>query len=468
MKADDKKTVQLTDRKILVVGLARSGTAAANFLINRGARVTVTDLKSESGLTAALEHLSSPVQLSLGGHHLQDFISADTIVLSPGVPRSIPELQQAASAGVEIMSEVELAYRFLQGPFVGVTGSNGKTTTTTLIGAILEKAGKRHVVAGNIGTPLTSLIDDSSINRKETIFVVELSSFQLETISQLRCKIALLLNITPDHMDRYPSFEAYCSAKGRIFQNQTIQDFAIINSDDPNTHAVAANVRSRVLPFSSSRKLAEGAYLEQGNIIISWDGQCSPILALEDIRLKGAHNIENTLAASAAAFFLGVSLASVKNTVREFKGVHHRLEWVGNLRGVDFYNDSKATNVESAIRAIQSFETPLTLIMGGLDKGTDFSPLRKAISNNVLRVILLGRASEKLASTLQGLVEIERTASMEEAVHRAFQLAPAGSVVLLSPACASFDMFQDYEERGRVFTQLVQALNTNGKDVGSL
>jgi len=457
----------LEGKEFLVVGLARSGLAAANFLITHGARVTVTDLQTRNELGEIVDRLSSAVQLSLGGHRPDEFLGVDTIVLSPGVPRSIPVLQAAASEGVEIISEVELGYRFIEGSFVGVTGSNGKTTTTTLIGEILRKAGKKQVVAGNIGTPLTSFIDDPSVNDKETTFVVELSSFQLETVVQLRCNIALMLNITPDHMDRYADFDAYRAAKSRIFQNQTAKDFAVVNVDDPDALAASTGIESRLFPFSSERQLETGAFLKSNELQIRWKKQELSILSVDDLKLKGTHNIENALAAASAAFLLGVSKKATVDAIREFPGVEHRLEFVLRYRGVDYYNDSKATNVDSAIRAIQAFDQPLVLIMGGLDKHTDFSTLRAAISNNVVQVILLGTAKEKLASVLSDRVKVVESDSLENAVQIASQSASAGQIVLLAPACASFDMFDDYEHRGRVFKQSVRRLSERGdrKDI---
>ena len=453
------KGMELANKNLLVVGLARSGLTAANFLIGRGANVTVTDLKSENELSQILKLLSSPVRLSLGEHRKKDFIEADTIVLSPGVPRSIGPIQKAVSAGVEVISEVELAYRFLLGVFVGVTGSNGKTTTTTLIGRILQEARRQHVVAGNIGTPLTSFIDDPSINQKNTIFVVELSSFQLESIVEFRCQIALLLNVTPDHMDRYSDFRAYRTAKGRIFRNQIKDDLAVINADDSNSQAAASLKRSRTFPFSSQQTLQQGAFLKDRQLIVSWEGQELRMLTLGDIQLRGEHNLENVLAASSTAYLLGVPPAAIAKAVREFPGVEHRLEWVRRYKGVDYYNDSKATNVESAIRAIQAFADPLILIMGGLDKGTDFTPLRTVMSRNVKQVFLLGKASKKIASTIGDLVDVVATTDLAEAVDLASRSASSGSIVLLVPACSSFDMFRNYEARGRAFRELVHALS---------
>jgi UDP-N-acetylmuramoylalanine--D-glutamate ligase len=459
MENNEPTRMDLADKRFLVVGLARSGLAAANFLISLGAHVTVTDIQTKDELGDMSEQLSSPVQLSLGGHRPKDFVETDTIILSPGVPRSIPELRTAASAGIEIISEVELAYQFIEGTLIGVTGSNGKTTTATMIGAILEKAGKKQVVAGNIGTPLVSFVDDPMINARDTIFVVELSSFQLETIVQLKCKIALLLNIKPDHMDRYPDFDAYREAKSRIFENQGADDFAIVNADDPDALTASAGVRSILFPFSCRQQLETGAFLNQGGLRVNWKGRSHDLLPVADLKLMGTHNVENTLAAASAAYLIGVSNEAAAAAIREFPGVEHRLEFVRQHRGVDYYNDSKATNVDSAIRAIQAFDKPMVLIMGGLDKETDFSPLREAISANVVKVILLGKAAEKLAAVFSDLVNIEVSDSLEDAVKSASRSADSGQIVLLAPACASFDMFENYEHRGRAYKQAVQGLH---------
>jgi UDP-N-acetylmuramoylalanine--D-glutamate ligase len=426
--------------------------------MSRGAKVRVTDIKPRAELQDFVERLANGVELHLGEHREEEFLASDFIVLSPGVPTSIPQLRQASAAGVEILSEVELAYRFLTGTFVGVTGSNGKTTTTALIGQILRTAGMETVVAGNIGAPLSQFIDTPLDKSGKTTFVVELSSFQLETSSRLRCKIAALLNITPDHLDRYEDFEAYRLAKRRIFMNQGSDDYAVVNADDPTALTTAEGLPAKLFPFTRLKEPNEGAFVREGRIVVRWSGEELDLISTTDFRLRGSHNLENVLAAASAAFLLGVGPEGIAEAVRSFPGVEHRLESVGCLEGVEYYNDSKATNVDSAIKAIQAFETPLLLIMGGLDKGTDFRPLRNVVSHQAKQLILIGKASAKLSSVLSDTVPTVTAADLAEAVDIAHRSAVPGDTVLLVPACASFDMFEDYEERGRVFKKLVARL----------
>lgn len=446
----------LKDKKILVVGLAASGLAACNFLTRRGAHVCVTDIKTEAELKDQLAQLEGPVRLALGGHREEDFTGAEMIVLSPGVPTSLPELGQAAGRGIPIYAEVELACRFLQGTLIGVTGSNGKTTTTTLIGELFKNSGKETVVAGNIGPPLTRFIEEH--RQETTLFVVELSSFQLETIEQLRCHIAAVLNVTPDHLDRHTRLEDYLQAKERIFLNQDAEDYAVLNADNPSTRAMAGGRRSQVMLFSRREALEEGVFVREESIQVAWKNRRHCVMPTREIRLKGNHNLENVLAATAVGFLSGLEVSVMADTFRAFSGVEHRLEWVRRLRGVDFYNDSKATNVDSAYQAICAFEQPLLLIMGGKDKGGDFTALREAVAARVKLLILVGAASEKIFAALGQVVPTLRASDMQEAVEQAQRQAGSGDVVLLSPGCASFDMFENFEHRGKVFKELVRNL----------
>ncbi|MEE8586103.1 MAG: UDP-N-acetylmuramoyl-L-alanine--D-glutamate ligase, partial [Acidobacteriota bacterium] len=368
----------LKNRRFLIVGFARSGLAAACFLMERGARVTITDLKSREELLTSIERLPGPAELVLGEHRRQDFLGADVIVLSPGVPASIAPLREADAQGVPILAEAELAFRHLKGPVVGVTGSNGKTTTTSWIGHILQGSDRDSVVAGNIGLPLIQAVSEQTPGQ-ERIHVVELSSFQLETIEQFHCQIALLLNLTADHMDRYDSFEDYFRAKQRIFLNQGAGDFAILNLDDPALSRLAGQLRAQIFPFSRSQQLEEGAFVRQGWIICRQGGNEHSLMPVEDLPLKGEHNLENALAAASAAFLLDLAPEVIRQGLAGFQGVEHRIEWCGTLQGVSYYNDSKATNVDSAAKALQAFDTPLILIMGGLDKGGDFRSLRPLV-----------------------------------------------------------------------------------------
>ncbi len=451
--------MQVKNKNILVVGFGKSGLASANFLINRGAEVTVTDVTTEQQLKKQIAELCGPVRFSLGDHRDEDFIGADLIILSPGVPTHLPELGKAARAGVPIYSEIELAYRFLPGRIIGVTGSNGKTTTTTLIGELFNHSGRKHVVAGNIGSPLIQFADDLD-HTAETTFIVELSSFQLETVSQFKCDIALLLNITPDHLDRYSQFGQYAEAKEQIFLNQTETDYAVLNADSPYTSEMAKRRRSQVLLFSRKQVLVEGIFVKESSIYIRWKGKQHYLMPTSDIGMKGNHNLENILAATAAGFLSHLDPALMAETFRSFSGVEHRLEWVDQQDGVDFYNDSKATNVDSASQALQAFDRPLVVIMGGKDKGGDFTLLRKLVAKKARLLVLLGAASDKIFAALGNSVATVRARDMREAVELARQNAQADDVVLLAPGCASFDMFEDFEHRGRAFKEAIRRIQT--------
>ena len=447
----------MKDKKILVVGFARSGLSATNFLLERGGRVTITDTKTEEELKDYLPQLIMPPNLSLGGHRIKDFLEADFIVLSPGVPSNLPELLKASEANVPIYSEVELAYRFLKGKIIGVTGSNGKTTTTTLIGELFKRARRDCVVAGNIGSPLIQWIETSSAST-ETTFVVELSSFQLENIEKFKCDIALILNVSPDHQDRYDHFEDYLQAKEQIFLNQTDEDYAVINADNPFTVKMASRRPAGVLLFSRKQDLEEGVFVRDGSIQVIFGGQEDCLMPVDEIRLRGNHNLENLLAATAAGTLSGLDREIMIETFRSFEGVEHRLEWVRELSGVTFYNDSKATNMDSAAQALQAFTEPMIVIMGGKDKGAEFEVLRPWVSDRVRMLILLGAAADEISDSLGDHVATVRARDMEQAVELAFERAHSGDVVLLSPGCASFDMFDDFEHRGRVFKESVNAL----------
>lgn len=450
--------LEFRGKKVLVVGLARSGVAAAALLVRMGALVTVTDVKTESELGDYVSRLDSAVKLKLGGHHTKDFQESDLIVLSPGVPTSLPEIQEALGHGIPVVSEVELAYRFLRGKIVGVTGSNGKTTTTTLIGRILTSAGLTSVVAGNIGRPLSSFITDEGSTDDTAVYVVELSSFQLETIARFRSDVAVLLNITPDHLDRYSSFSAYAAAKERILLNQNPDDFAVINRDDPISWNLAATAGAQVFPFSTQRSLEEGAFVESGKIIVRRADNDEEVMPVSAVSLKGAHNLENVLATVSVASILGVDPEQISSAVSSFAGVEHRLELVRRFKSIDYYNDSKATNLDSATKALESFDTKLVVIMGGLDKGADFESLRSLVAQKVRRLILIGNSAAKISSALQGTVPISHAGNLDDAVRLATLSAEANDVVLLAPACASFDMFENYEDRGKAFKNAVNAL----------
>lgn len=446
--------MDLRGKKVLVAGLGRSGVAAANFLHQRGALVTANDSQELTRIPAAAELSAMGIKLIAGEHPAELFETSDLIVVSPGIPLSLEPFQRAAAAGVKIVSEIELASWFIKGRVIGITGTNGKTTTTTLIGEILSQAGKHTLVGGNIGRPMISLVDEST---DETFNVIELSSFQLEAVESLHVFAAILLNITPDHLDRYSSMDEYASAKANIFRNQTREDLAVLNADDPLVAEMKTEAHK--VFFSCRRELKEGLFLS-GNEIVSRSGAAEKVLiTVPEIGIKGAHNLENVMSAMAVALVCGVSPESMRETVKNFRGVEHRLEFVRSLRGVSYYNDSKATNVDSAIKALEAFESGVIVILGGKDKGTSYAPLVPLVKSRCRDVILIGAAAERIAEALAGAGSLHRCGTMEDAVHKAAGLATEGNTVLLAPACASFDMFDNYEHRGRVFKAAVAGLS---------
>lgn len=447
--------IDLSGKRVLVVGLARTGIATALFSAGHGATVTATDEKSESDLGKAPARLrAAGVRLELGGHTSATFLEQDLIVVSPGVPTKIPPLELARARGIPIWSEVELAWRFLRGKLVAITGSNGKTTTTSLIAHILKTAGIPTLVGGNIGTPLLALVEASS---DSTVAVAEISSFQLETIEAFRPEIGVLLNLTPDHLDRHASFDDYAQAKMRMFKNQLDRDAAVLNADDPEvTRRMPTG--PHIYWFSRTKRVAAGAFLADSQIIFRSDGTETVLARRDEISLRGEHNVENVLAACAAAFLAGAEPAAIASGVKTFQGVEHRLEFVAEIAGVTFYNDSKATNVDATLKAIEAFSGPLLVILGGKDKGTDYDVLREPLRERARLAILIGAAAEKIAAQLDDAVPVERAGTLDRAVALAMQRAQPGDVVLLAPACASFDQFENYEHRGRVFKELVAKL----------
>jgi UDP-N-acetylmuramoylalanine--D-glutamate ligase len=449
--------VELKHKRVLVVGLGKSGLAAAHFLKAQGARVTLSDARPAMLIAELSDLLDQGFMVEAGSHGLLTFRRQDLIVVSPGVPMSTPELMQVRAMGAHIIGELELGSQFLQGQIVAVTGSNGKTTTTTLIGEILKAAGKPTLVGGNIGLPVTSLIAEST---PETWSAVEVSSFQLETIESFRPKIALVLNITPDHLDRHGSFEAYAAAKARITAFQTADDFLILNAEDVPTQMVAAKSRASIYWFSAKRQIKQGAFVHGESIFFKAKEGATPepVMPVAEIPLAGAHNIENVLAAVCAARLAGVTSTDIRAAVAAFSAVEHRLEFVREVAGVRYYNDSKATNVDATTKAIEAFSGGIFLILGGKDKDSDYRTLASLLRERVKTVITIGSAAEKIERQLEGVVKIERAETMDRAVAFAHEAAAAGDTVLLAPACASFDQFKNYEERGRVFKELVAAL----------
>jgi UDP-N-acetylmuramoylalanine--D-glutamate ligase len=447
--------IELRGKRVLVVGLARTGVAASLFCAARGTRVTATDSRTESEVGEAIAKLKDAgVALELGSHREETFLDQDLIIPSPGVPADEPHLQAARAKGIAIWSEIELAYRFIKGRLIGITGSNGKTTTTSLVEHILKTAGTQTILAGNIGTPLTGCVDAM---KDDTCTVVELSSFQLELIDTFRPNIGVFLNLTPDHLDRHHTFEAYGAAKARLFENQTGEDAAILNADDAATRPYAPSL-PRVYWFSRKQRVAQGTYVRGEEIVFRQDGAEEILLKLEDIPLAGAHNVENVLAAAAAARLAGAPSAAIAKGVSSFAGVEHRLEFVSEIAGVRYYNDSKATNVDATLKALDAFPGRILVILGGKDKGSDYTALQKPLREKAILALLIGAAAEKIEKQISGSVALERAETLERAVETASHAAQRGDVVLLAPACASFDQFQNYEHRGHVFKELVKQL----------
>ena len=448
--------MELRGKRVLVVGLGKSGVASALFLKLRGARVTVSDTKTEDELRAEIPVLlDHGITVETGEHGERTFHGQDLIVVSPGVSVDALPIVQARTSGEPIIGEIELAAQFLPGRIVAITGSNGKTTTTTLTGEILTAGGLPTLVGGNIGTPAISLVERA---KPDHIIVLEVSSFQLETIQTFRPKMAVILNITPDHLDRHRTFAAYAGAKARIFENQQADDFAVLNADDPNCVALAERIRARICWFSRKKEVQPGASVQDGRIGFRDAGGKREIMLVSEIPLKGAHNLENVLAAICAGALMGVKPEHIRRAVQQFKAVEHRLEYVATIRGVDYYNDSKATNVDATIKALESFPANIHLILGGKDKGSDYTVLNDLLRERVKRVYTIGAAAEKIESHIKGAAEIVPAETLDDAVRRAAAVAQAGDVVLLAPACASFDQFDNYEHRGRVFKEVVHTL----------
>jgi UDP-N-acetylmuramoylalanine--D-glutamate ligase len=441
------------DKKVVVVGAARSGIAAAQLLVRRGASVILSDTREELPESGELE--AGGITLELGGHTLATFTTADLIVLSPGVPANQPIIHAARDAGVAVMGELELASRWLTGRIVAITGTKGKSTTTTLIGRMLEAGGHKVLVGGNIGHALSAQVDHSTA---DTIHVVEASSFQLEGIETFHPWIAVLLNFSADHLDRHGSVAEYAAAKARIFENQTVTDWAVLNADDAPALKLAHHARARQLLFSTHRPLTEGLMIEDGTIVRRTATGAEPLVPLTAVRLLGRHLLADVMAAAAVASLVGVAPAAMTQAVEGFTGLEHALEPVTTIGGVQFVNDSKATNIEAARRAIESFDDGLVVILGGKFKGGDFADLAAPLAARQATVIAIGEARELIVAALAGRITVQIAADMCSAVRQAFGAAAPGGTVVLAPACASFDMFRDYAERGRIFKQETRKL----------
>jgi UDP-N-acetylmuramoylalanine--D-glutamate ligase len=446
--------MELKNKHILVVGLARTGVSVARFLASRGAVITVTDMRTGEQLSDHMSALAGlPIIWELGRHDDASFTGSDLIVVSPGVPMDLPQLVMAGKAGRQIISEIELASCFITAPLVAITGTNGKTTTTTLVGEIFKANGFATYVGGNIGDPLIELVESGQ--QVERV-VAEISSFQLEWISSFRPKVAALLNISEDHLDRYASYQEYINAKLRIFENQTGDDFAVVNRDDALVWKYARDLKAQLFPFSRKQELEEGIFYRDGVITFRHNGQ-QESFPTESIRLQGVHNLENIMAALACTLLLGCRADTSFEIVRNFESLHHRMEFVRKFKGVGYYEDSKATNVGSVEKALESFKN-ITLIAGGKDKGGSYAPLVALIQERVRHLILIGEAADRMQLELGSLTYTHRAATLEEAVWLAAQITASGGTVLMSPACSSFDMFRDYEERAERFIAAVKSL----------
>ncbi len=464
-----KVPMQLGGTQVTVVGLARSGVAAARLLQDAGAQVTVADRKEKGELLGVLAGLDqSGLRTKLGVDYESALETAELVVISPGVPYRLPALERIRRKGVQVVSELELASWFLSVPMLALTGTNGKSTTVTLIGNMLRQSGQRVFVGGNLGTPLSEAALHSIQARKKgdpspyDRVVVEVSSFQLETVQQFHPWIGAILNVTVDHQDRYDSIDEYIAAKNRIFENQTPSDYALFNLDDPRVAPLRKTVKARALGFTRLQRLpqdvAGGTYFDGDRVVTTVTGQSQEVCRRGEIKIIGNHNVENAMAAATFSLLSGCSCEVIRQVLKDFPGLEHALEVVRDRRGVRFVNDSKGTNVDATLKALESIEQPIWLIAGGRDKGGDFSRLVPIIRDRVKRLLLIGEAAPLIAKATEGHQAMERHTTLKEAVESAAARADAGDVVLLSPACASFDMFADYQDRGRQFKALVQSL----------
>jgi UDP-N-acetylmuramoylalanine--D-glutamate ligase len=449
----------LAGRRVTVVGLARSGIAAVRLLRAAGALVTGSDVKPLAALGREVAALrDAGVRLVTNGEAHHAFEGATLVVVSPGVPLDSPQLAPARAAGLPIIGELELGWRAMEAETIAITGTNGKTTTTALTGALLAEQPRPVLVAGNIGTPLAA---HALTFPRDGLVVAEVSSFQLESTDAFQPRVAAVLNVTPDHLDRHGSFDAYLDAKARIFRNQAPTDCAVLNADDPAAAALAARTRARVIWFSRRQALDPGVFVHRdGWVAAKLNGHVEAICPLAEVQLRGHHNVENVLAASACALWLGLGASAIRRGIGRFRAVEHRIEFVRDLRGVQFYNDSKGTNVASTIKALESFHERVVLIAGGKGKGQDFAPLAEAARSRVAHAVVIGEDGPRVAAALGAAgIPVSAAPSMPAAIEAARAQAGPGDVVLLSPACASFDMFDSFEHRGDVFKKLVGALD---------
>ncbi|MDD6204072.1 MAG: UDP-N-acetylmuramoyl-L-alanine--D-glutamate ligase [Firmicutes bacterium] len=452
--------MELRNKTVLIIGMARSGIAAAKTLLELNCRVILNDSKPEQELTG-LEELKGRCEFRLGCRADGLLEGVDYIVISPSVPPTIPALKSAAEKGIPVLTEIELGYRLCSGTTVAITGTNGKTTTTSLVGQMFQDAGRKNFVVGNIGVPYVSKALNAA---KEHVMVTEISSYQLQCIDTFHAHVALLLNITPDHLDRHGGMDGYIAAKRRVFENQNGDDFAVLNYEDKTVRAMADKIKSRAVFFSSARELEQGVFLKDGNIVFKYGAVNTVICPAGEVYIKGRHNLENAMAAVAAAMLMGISAQSCAYTLRSFKGVEHRIETVDTVKGVTFINDSKGTNPDSTVKAIQTMTAPTVLLLGGYDKGGSFDGLIKQYTPYIRYTVVLGATKDKITAALEacGVTDYCTADTFRDAVMLAYSHAEPGWNVLLSPACASWDMFKDFEQRGEVFKQIVGQIKEQG------
>ncbi|AOT68463.1 UDP-N-acetylmuramoyl-L-alanine--D-glutamate ligase [Geosporobacter ferrireducens] len=449
--------MEIKNRNILVVGIATSGIPTVNTLLQLGAKITINDIKEEDQLKEVLEHIHTDQIQMILGHHPEKVSQYDFIVLSPGVPTDLPFLTEAREQGVPVIGELELAYQLCAGSFVAITGTNGKTTTTALTGEIFQNACKETYVVGNIGV---AAISKSLEAGKNAVMVTEVSSFQLESIVDFKPHIAAVLNITPDHLNRHKTMENYIDAKSNIFRNQTAEDILVLNMDDEQAYKLKERANSHTIFFSRKQTLEEGAFIENGSIVVHKNGTKEHICKIEELRIPGAHNLENALAATVIAYWTGIDGKIIEETLRTFMGVEHRIEFVDEVSGILFINDSKGTNPDASIKAVEAVREPIILIAGGMDKGSSFESFIDAFQGKVKYMVLIGETANKMKETAvyMGFENCCIVKDMEEAVKLAYSTAKSGDTVLLSPACASWDMYQSYEQRGNHFKECVGRL----------
>lgn len=448
----------MKNKNVLVLGAAITGIPTAIELHNMGYDVIINDYKPLSELDESIHELEGlSIEIITGNHPIDLAYTCDFIVISPGVPTDIPLVEEARKLGKEVVSEIELGYRMTRTPIIAITGTNGKTTTTALLGEIMKASGRKTFVTGNIGSPMIAEVKNAS---PEDVFVLEASSFQLETTVDFKPAVGAILNITPDHLNRHKTLENYISAKSKIFANQKEEDYTILNWDNPETKKLSGLAKSKILFFSRKEILPEGAYVEDGYLTLSLNGKKVRVIDIKDIFIPGQHNLENALAAALMAYCMGVDENIIKKILQDFRGVEHRIEYVCETDGVIYYNDSKGTNPDSSIQALITMTRPTVLIAGGMDKGTDFDEFASYFNVKVKALVLFGETSAKIetAARQAGFHNIYHVSNLEDAVMKSKELASSGDCILLSPACASWDMFKSYEQRGRLFKSIVRGL----------